>query len=208
MKLFYSPGSCALAPHIVMAELNMAYELEAVNLKDKTCASGDYYKTNMKGSVPALKMDSGDILTEGAIISQYLADQKNDGTLLAKFGTIDRFRTLEWMNFIATDIHKNFSPLFSVERNYKTAETQNEVKNVFKTALTDKFNFIAEKLGQNDYLMGTEFTIADAYLFTCLTWTKYVGMELTNWTNLNSYVKRVSERPAVIRAMKEQGILK
>jgi glutathione S-transferase len=111
------------------------------------------------------------------------------------------------MNFIATDIHKNFSPLFSLERNYKTAETQNEVKNVFKTALTDKFNFIAEKLGQNDYLTGTEFTIADAYLFTCLTWTKYVGMELTNWTNLNSYVKRVSERPAVIRAMKEEGIL-
>ena len=208
MKLYYSPGSCALAPHIVMAELNMVYELEAVNLKDKTCATGDFYKINMKGSVPALKMDNGDILTEGAIISQYLADQKNEGTVLAKFGTADRFRTLEWMNFIATDIHKNFSPLFSADYTYKTTEVQNEVKAAFTKALTDKFNFLAEKLGQNDYLTGNQFTIADAYLFTCLTWTKYVGMGLNNWANLNTFVKRVSERPAVMRAMKEEGLIK
>jgi glutathione S-transferase len=208
MKLYYSPGACSLAPHIVMAELNMAYEIEAVNLKDKTCATGDYKHINMKGAVPALKMDSGEILTEGAIISQYLADHKNDGTLLAKFGTTERFRTLEWMNFIATDIHKNFSPVFAAEKMFKTTETQNEVKNVFKTTLNDKLNFIAEKLGQNDYLMGKTFTIADAYLFTCLSWTKYVGMDLTTWSNINSYMKRVSERPAVIKAMKEEGLIK
>ncbi len=208
MKLFFSTGTCALAPHIVMAELNMVYELEAVNLKDKTCASGDFYKINMKGSVPALKMENGEILTEGAIISQYLVDQKNEGTLLPKFGTNDRFRALEWMNFISTDIHKNFSPLFSAERSYASLETQNEVKNVYKKILTDKFNFIAEKLGQNDYLMGNQFTIADAYMFTCLAWTKYVGLDLNNWSNLTSYMKRVSERPAVMRAMKEQGMIK
>jgi glutathione S-transferase len=207
MKLYYSPGACSLASHIVMAELNMVYETEAVNLKEKTCNSGDYKAINNKGAVPALKMDNGEILTEGAIICQYLADHKNDGTLLGKFGTTERFRTLEWMNFITSDIHKNFSPLFAAEKMFHNVDTQNDVKNFFKTALTDKFNFIAEKLGQNDFLTGKDFTIADAYMFTCLTWTKYVGMDLTTWSNINSYMKRVSERPAVMRAMKEEGLI-
>lgn len=208
MKLYYSPGACSLAPHIVMAELNMVYELESVNLTNKTITSGDYKHINMKGCVPALKMENGEILTEGAIISQYLADYKNDGTMLAKFGTSDRFRTLEWTNFVATEIHKNFSPLFGAEKMFKSTETQNDVKNFYKNVLTDKFNFLAEKLGQNNYLMGNDFTIADAYLFTCLTWTKYVGIDMTLWSNLNTYMKRVSERPAVIKAMKEEGLIK
>lgn len=208
MKLYYSPGACSLAPHIVMAELGMAYEIEAVNLTDKTCSTGDYKNINMKGSVPALKMDSGDILTEGAIISQYLADFKNDGTMLAKFGTTERFRTLEWMNFIAMDIHKNFSALFGANKNFTQTETQNDVKTCYSKILNDKLNFLAEKLGPNPYLMGHEFTIADAYLFTCLCWTKYVGMDINNWTNLKTYMNRISERPAVIKAMKEEGLLK
>jgi glutathione S-transferase len=208
MKLYYSPGACSLAPHIVMAELNMVYELEAVNLGNKTCTTGDYKHINMKGCVPALKMDNGEILTEGAVISQYLADYKNDGTMLAKFGTADRIRTLEWTNFVATEIHKNFSPLFGTEKMFKSTDTQNDVKNFYKNVLTDKFNFLAEKLGQNNFITGNDFTIADAYLFTCLTWTKYVGIDMTIWSNLNSYMKRVSERPAVIKAMKEEGLLK
>ena len=208
MKLYYSPGACSLAPHIVMAELNMAYEIDAVDLKNKTCSTGDYKNINMKGAVPALKMDNGEILTEGAIISQYLADHKNDGTMLGKFGTADRFRTLEWMNYIATDIHKNFSPLFAADKMFTTTQTQTDVKNCFKTILTDKFNFVAEKLGQNDYLMGKDFTIADAYMFTCMSWAKYVGMDMATWSNLNTYMKRVSERPAVMKAMKEEGLLK
>ena len=191
-----------------MAELNMVYELEAVNLKDKTCASGDFRKINMKGSVPAIKMDNGEILTEGATISQYLADEKNDGTMLAKFGTMDRVRTLEWMNFVSTEIHKNFSPLFFAERTYKTTETQLEVKNHYKNVLTEKCNFISEKLGQNDFLTGKQFTIADAYLFTCLNWSKHVGLELSTWSNINSFMNRVSERPSVMRAMKEEGMIK
>lgn len=208
MKLYYSAGSCALAPHIVMAELNMVYELEAVNLKDKTCASGDFRQINMKGAVPALKMENGEVLTEGAIISQYLADQKNDGTLLAKFGTTERFRTLEWMNFVATEVHKSFSPLFFADKAYKNVDTQTDVKNYAKTTLNDKFVFIAEKLGQNEYLTGSQFTIADAYMFTCLSWAKYVGLDYSNLSNLNAYMTRISERPAVIRAMKEQGLIK
>jgi glutathione S-transferase len=128
--------------------------------------------------------------------------------MLAKFGTSDRFRTLEWTNFVATEIHKNFSPLFGTEKMFKSTETQNDVKNFYKNVLTDKFNFLAEKLGQNNYLTGNDFTIADAYLFTCLTWTKYVGIDMTLWSNLNTYMKRVSERPAVIKAMKEEGLIK
>lgn len=208
MKLYYSTGACSLAPHIVMAELNMAYELEAVNLKDKTCASGDYRQINMKGAVPALKMDNGEVLTEGAIISQYLCDLNPENTLLAKYGTTERFRTLEWMNYIATEFHKSFSPLFFADRVYKSTETQNDVKNFYKASLTDKFAFISEKLGSNDFLTGKNFTIADAYLFTCMNWAKYVGLDYSNYSNITNFMNRVSERPAVMRAMKEEGMLK
>jgi glutathione S-transferase len=207
MKLFYSKGSCALAPHIVMCEQNMVYELEAVNMSDKTCATGDYKKINPKGAVPALKMENGEYLTEGAIISQYLADQKNEGTLLGKFGTAERLRTLEWMNFIATDIHKNFSPLFGASKTYKSPETQNEVKAYYTELLGSKLNFVSEKLGTQEFLSGGQFTIADAYLFTCLSWTRFLGMSLDQWPNIKTYLAHVAERPSVVRAMKEQGLL-
>src|SRR4051812_33734035 len=111
MKLFYSKGACSLAPHIVMAEMNMVYEIESVDLKTKTCTSGDFRTINKKGSVPALRMENGEILTEGAVIMQYLADQNPESGLMPKFGTTDRFRCLEWLNFIATDLHKNYTPL-------------------------------------------------------------------------------------------------
>lgn len=208
MKLYYAKGACSLTPHIVMAELNMVYELESVNLADKTCASGDFRQINPKGSVPALTMDNGEVLTEVAVIAQYLADQKNDGTLFAPFGSMERIRTLEWMNYIATEVHKFFSPLFFAERAFSSMETQNDVKNFYKNNLNTKFNFISEKLGNNDYLMGEKFSIADAYLFNVLTWTKFVGLDLSKWSNITNYMNRISERPAVIRAMTEQGLLK
>lgn len=209
MKLYYSPGACSLAPHIVMAELNMAYEIEAVDTKTKTTANGNDFKSvTIKGQVPALKMDNGEVLTEGAIISQYLADQNPNNTLLGKFGTLERTRTLEWMNFIATEVHKGFSPLWSAEKSYTNTTTQNDVKNYYTKNLLDKCNFITEKLGNNNFLMGDNFTIADAYLFTCLSWSKYVGVDISNYSNINNYMKRISERPAVMRAMKEEGLIK
>ena len=201
------PGTCALAPHIVLSELNMIYETEIVSRKDKSCASGDYLKINPKGSVPALKMENGEILTEGAIISQYLADQKNDGTLLPKFGTLERVRTLEMMNYISTEVHKNFTPLFHSAGTYKSPETLTEVKDYYKTVLATKFQFLQAKLGSNDFILGKEFTIADAYLFTCLSWSKHAGVDLSGFPELTSYVGRISERPAVVRAMKEQGLI-
>lgn len=207
MKLFYKAGACSLAAHIVMAELNMAYELEAVDLQNKTCASGDFYKINAKGSVPALLMDSGEVLTECAVISQYLADQSIESTLLPKLGTIDRYRCLEWMNYIATDIHKNFGPFFSLDRMMKNTEGKNEFKTSAMELLKNKVAHVSEKLAANDYLLGKEFTIADAYLFTCLGWGKYIGLDIGQWPNLAAYSQRVSQRPAVLRALKEEGLL-
>lgn len=206
MKLFYKAGACSLASHIVMAEMNMVYEIEAVDLVNKTCASGDFKLINPKGAVPALRMENGEILTEGAVILQYLADQKMDSTLMPKFGTADRYRCMEWLNFIATDVHKNFSPLFGT--NVKNAEGLKELREGTFETLKKKFNYVSEKLGTNEFLMGNTFTVADAYLFTCLSWTKFVGFDLSAWSNVMTYMNRVSERPAVMRAMKEEGLLK
>ncbi len=208
MKLFYKAGTCSLAPHIVMNELNMVYEIEAVDLATKVSASGDYKKINPKGSVPALRMDNGEILTEGAIISQYLADQKTDSGLLPKFGTMERYRTLEMMNFIATEVHKSFSPLFGADRIVKNVEGKTEMKMFYVETLKSKVGLVSEKLGTNDFLMGKQFTICDAYLFTVLSWSKHVGLDLSAWSNVMSYMNRVSERPAVMKAMKAEGLIK
>jgi glutathione S-transferase len=207
MKLFYAKGACSLAPHIVMAELNMVYELEAVDLKTKICASGDFTKINSKGAVPALRMENGEILTEGPVINQYLCDLKNDSTLFPKIGTTERYRCLELLNYITSEVHKTFSPLFSIGSISKEKTTQDEVKAYFTESLTKKVNFLSEKLGSNDYLMGNTFTIADAYLFTCLNWGQYVNFDMKKWSNMTQYMDRVAKRPAVMKAMKEQGML-
>lgn len=207
MKLFYKPGACSLANHIVLAELNMVYELEAVDLAAKTWSGGDFKKINPKGSVPALQMDNGEVLTEGAVIGQYLADQKSEVGLLPKFGTLDRIRCLEWMNFITADVHKSFSPLFGADRIVQNVEGKTEMKMYFVESLKTKISYISEKIGGNDYLMGKQFTIADAYLFTVLGWTKFVGIDLSQWANVKTYMERVGARPGVIRAMKEEGLL-
>jgi glutathione S-transferase len=206
MKLYYSKGACSLAPHIVLNELNMVFQTEVVDLAAKTSASGDFRTINAKGSVPALKMENGEILTEGAVIMQYLADQKPEMNLMPKLGTTERYRAQEWLNFIASEIHKGFSPLWAADRAF-TATAAVEVKNVNKARLAEKFNFLSEELGNNDYLMGKNFTVADAYLFTCLSWSRFVGVDLTTWPSLTKYVERVGSRPAVIKTMKEEGLL-
>jgi glutathione S-transferase len=207
MKLFYKSAACSLAPHIVMAELNMIYELEAVDLKMKTCASGDYKKINPNGSVPALRTDSGEILTEGAVIVQFLADQKPQAGLMPKLGTTDRYRALEWLNFIATDLHKNYSPLFFAGMIVKQPDGQNEMKNYYVDLLTKKIAVTSERLGDKQFALGNTFTVVDAYLFTVLGWSKYVGVDCSKFTNITSYMARVGERPAVLRAMKEEGMI-
>jgi len=205
MKLYYAKGACSLAPHIVMSELNMVYELELVDTKTKTCASGDFKKINPKGSVPALKMENGEILTEGAVIDQYLADQKMDSTIFPKFGTMERYRCMEWLNFIATELHKSYVPFFIGPM--LSAGTATEISAFYSNMLSSKLDYVSEKLGNNDYLMGKTFTAADAYLFTVLSWSKHVKFDLNKWSNLAPYLERVGTRPAVIKAMKEEGLL-
>lgn len=209
MKLFYSPGACSLAPHIVMAELNMAYEIESVDLRKKLTASGaDFKAINPKGSVPALRLESGDIMTEGGILIQYLADQKPESNLFPKFGTMERYRTMEMINFISTDLHKNFTPLWITPMIAKSTDAQNEITAFYKMVLTSKFEIVADKLGSNDYIMGKDFTVADAYLFTVMSWAKMKEVDYSKHTNLVNYMARVASRPAVQKAMKEEGLIK
>lgn len=206
MKLFYKAGACSLAAHIVMAEMNMVYELEAVNLKDKTSASGDFYKINPNGSVPALKMENGEILTEGAVILQYLAELNMEAGLIPAYSTTERYRCLEWLNFISTDLHKNFTPLFS-QGIVKSEESVKELKSYYQSLLQKKIAIASARLGSNDYVLGNRFTVADAYLFTVLGWSKFVGVTLSETPNLEAYMKRVGDRPMVQKAMKEEGLI-
>lgn len=209
MKLYYKAGACSLAPHIVMAEMNMVYEIESVDLKTKMTASGADYKTiNPNGSVPALKMETGEILTEGAVIMQYLADQKPEAGLMPKFGTAERYRALEWLNFIATDLHKNYTPLFFAGMIVKNAEGQTEMKNYYVEMLNKKIAIVSQRLGDKKFAMGDSFTVVDAYLFTVLGWSKFVGVDYSKYTNITNYMSKVAERPSVMRAMKEEGIIK
>lgn len=203
MKLFYKAGACSLSPHIVMAELGFVYETEQVDLATKKMASGDYLAVNPKGSVPALKMESGEILTEGAIIVQYLCELKPEGNLLK-----DKYRALEWMNYIATELHKNaLTPFFTLDRMMQSAEGKTEYRASLVKNLETKIHFISQKMGSNHYLMGNEFTAPDAYLFTCLSWTGMLKFELSKWPNIVSYMERMRQRPSVIRAMTEEGLL-
>lgn len=209
MKLYFSPGSCALASHIALAETGVPYQVEQVNLKDKTCTSGNYLTINAKGSVPCLRMENNEILTEGAVILQYIADLKPETNLMPKFGTTERYRAQEWLNYIATELHQGYSPFFYAEGIFgNNAEAMNTYKTAMTANLTKKFNYISEKLGKNDFAFGKNFSVVDAYLFTCLSWSKYINFDMNKWPNITAYVDRVYKRPSVQKAMSEQGILK
>lgn len=202
MKLYFSAGSCSLAPHIVLQELGLKFETEAVNLKTKQTASGKYFTTiNPKGSVPTLQLDDGQMLTEGAVIMQYLSDQKPESQLMPKSGTLERYRAQEWLNYIATELHKGISPLW----NPKTPE---DFKTIVMERITKQFDYVAEQLKGKTYLMGNTFTAPDAYLFTILSWTPYLKLDLTKWPSLLAYVEKVKSRPATLAALKAEGLLK
>ena len=202
MKLYYSPGACSLSPHIVSRELGLSLELRKTSTKDKTVeGGGDYWKVNGKGYVPALELDNGQILTEGPAIVQYLADQKPDAGLAPKAGTLERYRVQEWLNFITSEIHKQFSPLFR-------PTTPDEYKKIAKENLAGRFAWLDKQLAGKDYLMGKQFTVADAYLFTVLNWTKPTQIDLSQWPNLAAYHARVAARPKVQEAMKAEGLVK
>ena len=202
MKLYYAPGACSLSPHIVSRELGIPLELKKVNTKDKTIeGGGDYWQVNPRGYVPALVLDNGETLTEGPAIVQYLADQKPDTGLAPKNGTIERYRLQEWLNFLTSEVHKQFSPLFK-------PNTPEDYKKIAKENLSTRFDWLDKQLAGKNYLMGDKFTVADAYLFTVLRWTARIDMDLAKWPNLKAYVDRVAARPKVQEALKAEGLIK
>jgi glutathione S-transferase len=201
MKLYYAPGACSLSPHIVSREAGLAVDLKKVNLKDKTIdGGGDYRQVNAKGYVPALEVD-GQVLTEGPAIVQYLADQKPDSGLAPKAGSFERSKLQEWLNFISTEIHKGFSPLFK-------PNTPDDYKKIVKENLAARFDWLDKQLAGKDYVTGKAFTVADAYLFTVLRWSEPTKIDMSRWPNLVAYLARVAARPKVKEALKFEGLLK
>ena len=201
MKLYYTPGACSLSPHIVAEEAGIPLELEKVDIGTHKTASGDdFYAINPKGYVPALKLDDGTILTEGPAIVQYLADQKPDIHLAPENGTLARYKLQEWLTFINSELHKNFSPLFG--------GASEEVKTDSKAKIAKRFEYVNKELAGKDYLLGANFTAADAYLFVMLTWANHLKLDLTPYSNLHVFFAKVFARPKVHAAMKAEGLVK
>ncbi|MGE5097129.1 MAG: glutathione transferase GstA [Betaproteobacteria bacterium] len=202
MKLYYSPGACSLSPHIVARELGLDVQLEKVDLKSHTFDSGsDYYKVNPKGYVPALEIKPGEILTEGPAIVQYMGDQKPQSGVVPPAGTMERYRLQELLGYINSEIHKSYSPLFNPNTKPETADERREY-------LKKRYKYLDELLAGRQYLMGDKFSAADAYLYTVTTWAGFAKVDLSGYANIQAFQKRVSERPAVKQAMKEEGLIK
>ena len=202
MKLYYYPGACSLAPHIVAREAGIPLTLEKVDLANRTTETGaSYLAINPKGYVPALGLKDNSVLTEASAIIQYLADSQTSADLAPANGTIERYRLLEWLGFISTEIHKGFGPLWN-------PATPDAVKTATKERLATRFAYLDEKLGSQPFLMGSKFTIADAYLFTVVNWTNFHGIDLSPFPNLQAFQARVAARPAVQQALEAEGLLK
>ena len=198
MKLYYSTGACSLAPHIILREIGLDFSLELVNLRTGQYKGKSFREKNPKGYVPVLELNNGEILTEGAVILQYLADYKPEKNLLPKTGSMERFRCLEWLNYIATEIHKGFSPLFS--------DGPEVEKNKAKEQLAQRLEFVNRHLSGQKFLMGEQFTVADAYLFTVVNWSNYVKLDISPWKALQAFQEEMRNRPSVQEAMKAESL--
>jgi glutathione S-transferase len=202
MKLYYSPGACSLSPHIALLEAGLPYDLVKVDVRAKKLENGDdYLKVNPKGQVPALGLDNGEIMTEGPVIVQMIADQAAGKNLAPARDSAERYRLQEWLNFITTELHKNFSPLFN-------PAIPDEVKAFFKDRIMGKFKYADSKLAGHDYLMGKQFTVADGYLYTMLRWAEGNKMDLSGLPNLMAFKDRVAARPKVQEALTKEGLMK
>ncbi|MGC2167128.1 MAG: glutathione transferase GstA, partial [Gallionella sp.] len=199
LKLYYVPGTCSLCPHIVLYDAGVDFTLDQISRTDKKTESGDDYTAlNPKTNVPALLMNNGELLTEVAVIVQYIADLVPNKNLAPAAGTLQRYRLQEWLNFISSEIHKGCSPLFN-------PKLDDDAKAVLLPRLIQRIGYAADALNNRDYLMG-HYTIADAYLFTVLRWAPRLNVDLTPWPAITAYMERIAARPAVIAAMKEEGL--
>lgn len=197
MKLYFAPGACSLSPHIVAIEAGIPIKLEKVDLaKKKTADGGDFLKITEKGYVPALELDDGRVLTEGPAIVQYLADLKPEKNLAEKPGTFERAKVQEWLNYISTELHKGFGPLFHPTSEDAKKEAQNK--------LINRLNYVEKQLENSEFIAGNHFTVADAYLFTVLTWCKFVGIDLLDMPALSAYMEKIQNRDSVKKAFADE----
>lgn len=202
MKLYYSPGACSLSPHIALLEAGLPYDLVKVDVRAKKLENGDdYLAVNPKGQVPALRLDSGEVVTEGPVIVQIIADKVADKHLAPARDSAERYKLLEWLNFITTELHKNFSPLFN-------PAIPDEVKAFFKDRIMGKFRYADSQLAGREYLMGKQFTVADGYLYTMLRWADGHKLDLSALPNLMAFKARVEARPKVQEALVKEGLAK
>ena len=200
MKLYYVPGVCSLAAHIALREAGVDFALDKMDRDSRRTESGEnYLDVNPKGSVPALRLDNNEVLTEVAVILQYIADQAPQSGLAPAAGSMERYRLMEWLNYIATEVHKQHSPLFNPKIPPEWRENQLGL-------LAKRFDYLSERLARQPYLMGEQFTVADAYLFVVLRWSTRLKIEITPWPVLTGYRARIAARPAVQAALRAEGL--
>lgn len=201
MKLYYAPGACSLASHIALHETGLPFEIDKfIASTGKTASGEDFMQLNPKGYVPTIRLDDGSVLTEGAAVLQYIADQNPASGLAPRAGTMERYRLQEWLTYIATEIHKTFSPLFN-------KAVSLEVKDRAHELLIKRLSYVETQLVNKPYLMGNSFTVADAYMFVVVSWSDHVGFDLAQFPRLREYLARIAKRPAVQAAMKAEGLI-
>ena len=199
MKLYYAPGACSLVARIIMNEIGIESAFESVNLMTKTTETGqNFFNINPKGAVPVLQLNNGDILTENAVILQYLADKSNATQLLPPTSNFERYRVLEWVNYIATELHKGIGILFN------PGITQELKNDIFIPLIKSKFKYVNQHLQDHVYLLGEHFTLPDAYLFVMLRWSVYFKFDLKEWNNLNRYFTNLQDRPSIQKSLKQE----
>ena len=202
MQLYYSPGACSLAVHITLREAGLPFELVRTDVKTKKLEDGsDYFAVNSKGAVPALRLDNGQVLTEAVAIMQYLADQKPEANLAPRNGSFERYRLQEWLNYVTSEVHKSFSPLWN-------PAAGPAVHDYARANLEKKFDWLNKQLGGRQFLTGDTFTVADAYLFAVINWTNFLGIDLGKWPAIKEHLARVAARPRVQEALAAEGLLK
>lgn len=202
MKLYYSPGASSLAAHIALREAGLSFDLERVSLKTKkTAGDADYQRINPKGYVPALQFEDGSLLTEGPAIMLWVGDQVPEKRLAPLPGTMERYHLIEWLNFVATELHKNFGALFD-------PAAPDASKDAARKKLDKRLGYLEKTLGDTPFLLGEHFTVADGYLFTVLGWGRFVDVDLARWPRLAAYAGRIGTRPKVLDTLKAEGLLK
>jgi len=202
MKLYYLSGACSLASNVALRDAGLKFELVKVDRRTKRTADGlDFNEVNPKGYVPALRLDNGEVLTENVAVLQYIADRNPAAKLAPPAGTMERYRLMEWLSFINSEVHKQFSPLFRQEL---PEDTRQYARNI----LSARLEYLQRTMGSKSFLMGEQYTVADPYLFTVLSWGAHVDFDIGKWPQLKRYVERIGERPNVIEARAAERLVK